>query len=935
MSQSFASTVSGSIYASGSTSPSSPDSARSDASGGRLDYNSGSDNTANLMSPPGLNPTIYEQYFNLAQPMFVPTPTAMQQAQAALMAATSAAVYNHNVSRMSSLAQGTKIAPNGYAKVPINRLIPTLSQFPTSTSEAPPITDFSKPTKPHNVIERRYRDKLSGQLSSLRDAIPACRGHTKVNKATIMKLAAEYIAELEERLKSSEKRANAYHSVLENHGLLHFVGDHPVSEPREVPAPSVHSSIVPTIPIIYNISAGSALEGVHKSLPKAPETPPSCLDESKATSKTHDGATIRPEQSQASSTPSDLLLAQAPVPPSVLQTCVDENERPQKRQRVGTSMKLSMALFCAVLIFNPLTQWLSTGELYAQPHTISSGTSAPQMRVLHSFNGDSMGTTRTDGDWASEQQYHALYAYTTMWLDFLWLLVRVLGGLLVLTNLLNSEHQADVTDTELAKALTYAKLADTALDQGRYAEVFQLSRQGLATLSRDIPDDKVHTVLSFVWQMLRQVSHFLRYGGWIEGICANRSEVSRSLCTLLAQLYSSLAASCIMLSVDDVDCEANGVDSDTSVSISQLMLSCLMSLNSAQAGIYVTGCTTTGDVIHAYDRVALALLIIGRTSCTSIFAAGWWAPGLASYCLQRGVKSTSYLDYIVSTGCVSDLKDYTGFIRSMSDNSRGGFSSLPRTIEYSDPLVLVEYGYRQSRLVYLFEKIQQELPNGSIKESSKQLYTQAMQNLTEIYESSKVADDPVTGRLALLGMTTCSAVLAFASSKSTSSKNLNELRELVMDLQSAQVVDGDMRSGGERALYCTIVALLCKYEGRITYTLDALAHATIELSNANCASIPVSSILACIAAELAIEARIAIWSADDCKTSHREFSRASQLNIWSLGRVSTVYKPAASAQARLQAKLLLMGRRNILQNRLHVRKAQHMAAKLDCQRIGS
>lgn len=46
-------------------------------------------------------------------------------------------------------------------------------------------------------VERRYRDKLQGELSALRDAVPATHSSKRLDKAAVMRKAVDYIKFLE------------------------------------------------------------------------------------------------------------------------------------------------------------------------------------------------------------------------------------------------------------------------------------------------------------------------------------------------------------------------------------------------------------------------------------------------------------------------------------------------------------------------------------------------------------------------------------------------------------------------------------------------------------------------------------------------------------------------------------------------------------------
>lgn len=83
---------------------------------------------------------------------------------------------------------------------------------------------MSKPKRPHNVIEKRYRANLNDKISELRDSVPALRlpktvdgksvddddaPSSKLNKASILSKATEYIRHLEIRNKRLEEENTA------------------------------------------------------------------------------------------------------------------------------------------------------------------------------------------------------------------------------------------------------------------------------------------------------------------------------------------------------------------------------------------------------------------------------------------------------------------------------------------------------------------------------------------------------------------------------------------------------------------------------------------------------------------------------------------------------------------------------------------------------
>eukprot|EP01134_Creolimax_fragrantissima_P001172 CFRG1172T1 len=911
----FVNSTSGSTLPSDSTSPSSPDSERSTSeSNVRFAYTSGSD-CNDIMSPPPL----YDPYFNMSRPpIMLPTTAALQQAHAALMAATTASVYTNNVPRVSSVSDRASVQNNKFAKVPINRLMPSLAAFPAGTgAEAPCIPDSKKRTKPHNVIERRYRDKLSGQLTSLRDAIPACRSHSKVNKATIMKLAADYIAELEERLRQNEVRTNHYQFLLESHGLFHLVNDKVSSPVHGSGCPTAHT-LSPSQPPSPNLN-GSTPSQIHQPTQLREISTPMRKESNLPIQQAQKGNElpnlIIKNMKLALPNTAEQVLAHPPLPTATSIAPSPEasmmEERPNKRQRMGTSIKLSMAMFCVMLIFNPLTQWMSVSGNVSGTMSLPQSDPTTTTRVLHSLKLADVGSSYTasdgiDGSSAHQDVYGMVYTYTAVYLQIVWLMIRMFAGLVVFVHMLSAEHKTDVSDTDLVHASTYVKMADAALDNGEHRQAFILSREGLATLSRELSRTPTQIVLTLLWQCIRQLSHILRFGQWIEGICANRSEASRSVCILLAQLYSTLATSAIMLTTG----KHATSEGDIALGKLEMLLISLMSLNSTQAGLNVFGSYTTTEITYAYDRCAIVLLGLAENSRVAMLVAGWWAKKLALACLEQGTKSKSYVKYILSPQAQDDLKNHYSATGNL-------------TLRYNDPISLLRYGHRKIALLNTFKTIQKG-QGCDIVTKGHDRYRSISKVFADIYDECVETDDCVTARLSLLGMAACSVFSSLNEPEGTvvDTYELSEVRELVVDLQAAEIVDGELRSGGERALFCAIVAYMSENEGRVSLAVDALSHATTELGNEDCASSELASVLVCVAAELTMEVRFSMWAKKSGNKQFSELSRTSQLNLWSLSRVAAVYKTGASVQARLQAKFQSLGKSNIVRTRLLARRAE-------------
>jgi hypothetical protein len=115
--------------------------------------------------------------------------------------------------RSSSAAQAVQLPPP--ATVSVSKKAPTPSSGPSPPSTTA-ITADPAPTKAaaqsesatrrqaHNLVERKYRDTLNGELVRLRQAIPHIReldaetpeGRSRASKATVLAAAADYIARL-------------------------------------------------------------------------------------------------------------------------------------------------------------------------------------------------------------------------------------------------------------------------------------------------------------------------------------------------------------------------------------------------------------------------------------------------------------------------------------------------------------------------------------------------------------------------------------------------------------------------------------------------------------------------------------------------------------------------------------------------------------------
>eukprot|EP00121_Abeoforma_whisleri_P000375 Awhi_evm1s333 len=105
-------------------------------------------------------------------------------------------------------AQSTSPPPQDVNKIAIQRLT-------TATSRVSTVPTESERKNSHNRIERRYRDKINGDL---RDMLPPSEGK-RMNKAGIMKRAVEYITYLQNRNEGLMKENLKCKDIFEKHGL--------------------------------------------------------------------------------------------------------------------------------------------------------------------------------------------------------------------------------------------------------------------------------------------------------------------------------------------------------------------------------------------------------------------------------------------------------------------------------------------------------------------------------------------------------------------------------------------------------------------------------------------------------------------------------------------------------------------------------------------
>lgn len=111
----------------------------------------------------------------------------------------------------SHAASPTASSPSSESEGTRRRRNRTLSETPESDCLAPRSKRIINKRRAHNVIEKRYRTNLVDKLSELRDSIPGLRFETdnspdedsqslsaapKLNKATILSKATEYIGQL-------------------------------------------------------------------------------------------------------------------------------------------------------------------------------------------------------------------------------------------------------------------------------------------------------------------------------------------------------------------------------------------------------------------------------------------------------------------------------------------------------------------------------------------------------------------------------------------------------------------------------------------------------------------------------------------------------------------------------------------------------------------
>ncbi|KAF9154541.1 hypothetical protein BG015_000685 [Linnemannia schmuckeri] len=157
-----------------------------------------------------------------SQPLWKMTPGVQGTVNTAANPATTAAAAAAATAAATAAVQGQPQTLQ--QKIPITRLKPPVSGTP---APAPPAAQGPQPTKQqkkvaHNAIERRYRNNINDRISDLKNVVPALCNiktkdekddddedddkdadgvakATKLNKATILRKATEYIIVLQKR----------------------------------------------------------------------------------------------------------------------------------------------------------------------------------------------------------------------------------------------------------------------------------------------------------------------------------------------------------------------------------------------------------------------------------------------------------------------------------------------------------------------------------------------------------------------------------------------------------------------------------------------------------------------------------------------------------------------------------------------------------------
>ncbi|KJE95452.1 hypothetical protein CAOG_005901 [Capsaspora owczarzaki ATCC 30864] len=161
-----------------------------------------------------------------ASPLFsfgvLPTPTATGASAATVTGSAAAAAASSSSSKMAisrlpaAAAQTTKAVPKGAA---------------SGATTTPLMPSKTEKKSAHNVIERRYRNSINDRILELRDVVPVCREAAamvaagtntvkiKLNKATILRKAIEYIVFLQGSLERSRHEKATMQHALEMHGV--------------------------------------------------------------------------------------------------------------------------------------------------------------------------------------------------------------------------------------------------------------------------------------------------------------------------------------------------------------------------------------------------------------------------------------------------------------------------------------------------------------------------------------------------------------------------------------------------------------------------------------------------------------------------------------------------------------------------------------------
>eukprot|EP00124_Ichthyophonus_hoferi_P004182 Ihof_evm1s431 gene=Ihof_evmTU1s431 len=360
---------------------------------------------------------------------------------AAAAAASAAAAAIPFVQAQSPFPIGLQSANMNYKqsdKVPIQRLSMVSNKKSKWLNE-------SNNKSSHNKIERRYRDKLNGQLVSLRDAIPATNGCPRVNKATVMRKAVEYINYLHTNNARLKRHNDSLCALLNAHGLGQLAAEI-MAEMDEEPSDG--------------------------------------------------GETVVKPKRKARKTSLDTPVSKA--------------------TRV---MGVGLMMFC--FAYNPLAGMLPLNE-----EAVSSAT----VRVLSSFNEPmSVQTLVVIAD--------------RVWWALRIILLLIFSLYCILPRLVTLE----TSPVQWDKATNHSKHATKARSSRKLNQSKHHLEAALLSIGRAVPTENARELgLAVVWQIIRQLSHRLYVGTWIESLILDHSESAVDSRETVADLYQSLQRLALM-----------------------------------------------------------------------------------------------------------------------------------------------------------------------------------------------------------------------------------------------------------------------------------------------------------------------------------------------------------------------------------------------------